>query len=46
MPRGQAGKPQEVAAIRAEVVAFYANPMANGINGNVLRVCGQSMLGA
>ena len=42
MPRGQAGKPQDV----AEVVAFYANPMANGINGNVLRVCGQSMLGA
>ena len=39
---GQAGKPQDV----AEVVAFYANPMANGVNGNVVRVCGQSMLGA
>jgi 3-oxoacyl-[acyl-carrier protein] reductase len=39
---GQAGKPQDV----AEVVAFYANPLANGVNGNVVRVCGQSMLGA
>jgi 3-oxoacyl-[acyl-carrier protein] reductase len=39
---GQAGKPQDV----AELVAFYASPAANGVTGNVVRVCGQSMLGA
>lgn len=39
---GQAGKPEDV----AEVIAFYANPGSNGITGNLIRVCGQSMLGA
>lgn len=39
---GQPGIPQDV----AETIAFYANPLANGVTGNVLRVCGQNMLGA
>ena len=39
---GQAGKPKDV----AEVIAFYANPASNGITGNLIRVCGQSMIGA
>lgn len=39
---GQAGKPEDV----ANTIAFLANPGAAMISGNVIRVCGQSMLGA
>lgn len=39
---GQGGLPVDV----AEVIGFYLSPQAAGINGNVVRVCGQSLLGA
>jgi 3-oxoacyl-[acyl-carrier protein] reductase len=38
----QGGLPVDV----AETVAFFASPASAGVNGNVVRVCGQSMLGA
>jgi 3-oxoacyl-[acyl-carrier protein] reductase len=38
----QGGLPVDV----AEAVAFFANPASAGVTGNVLRVCGQSLLGA
>lgn len=38
----QGGLPIDV----AEAVAFLAGPAAGGINGTVLRVCGQNMVGA
>lgn len=38
----QGGLPVDV----AETIAWYANPASNGVNGNVVRVCGQSLLGA
>ncbi|MCF8256407.1 MAG: SDR family oxidoreductase [Flavobacteriales bacterium] len=38
----QAGKPTDI----AEAVAFLAHPAAQGITGQVLRVCGGSFLGA
>ncbi len=38
----QGGLPIDV----AETVAFFANPASAGVTGNVLRVCGQSLLGA
>ncbi len=38
----QGGLPVDV----AETVAFFAGPAAAGVNGNVVRVCGQSLLGA
>ena len=38
----QGGKPQDV----AEGVALFAQPSSQGLNGQVLRVCGQSLIGA
>ena len=38
----QGGLPIDV----AETIAWFANPASTGINGNVVRVCGQSLLGA
>jgi 3-oxoacyl-[acyl-carrier protein] reductase len=38
----QGGLPVDV----AETIAWYANPGSAGVNGNVVRVCGQSLLGA
>jgi 3-oxoacyl-[acyl-carrier protein] reductase len=38
----QGGQPVDV----AEAIAWFANPASTGVNGNVLRVCGQSLLGA
>ncbi len=38
----QGGLPLDV----AEGVAFFAQPQANALNGQVLRVCGQSLIGA
>ncbi len=38
----QGGLPIDV----AEAIAFFASPASTGINGNVVRVCGQSLLGA
>jgi 3-oxoacyl-[acyl-carrier protein] reductase len=38
----QGGQPVDV----AETVAFFASPASAGVNGNVVRVCGQSLLGA
>lgn len=37
----QGGLPLDV----AEAIAFLASPVAGGVNGQVLRVCGQSMVG-
>jgi 3-oxoacyl-[acyl-carrier protein] reductase len=38
----QGGLPIDV----AETIAWYASPASAGVNGNVVRVCGQSLLGA
>jgi 3-oxoacyl-[acyl-carrier protein] reductase len=38
----QGGQPVDV----AETVAWFANPASTAVNGNVVRVCGQMMLGA
>jgi 3-oxoacyl-[acyl-carrier protein] reductase len=38
----QGGLPVDV----AETIAWYASPACGGLNGNVVRVCGQSLLGA
>jgi len=38
----QGGEPRDV----AEAITFLATPGAGGISGNVLRVCGQSLIGA
>jgi 3-oxoacyl-[acyl-carrier protein] reductase len=38
----QGGFPVDV----AETVAWFASPGSGGVNGNVVRVCGQSMIGA
>ena len=39
---GQGGLPVDV----AETIAWYASPGSAGVNGNVVRVCGQSLIGA
>jgi 3-oxoacyl-[acyl-carrier protein] reductase len=39
---GQGGQPVDV----AETVAWFAEPDSGGVNGQVVRVCGQSLLGA
>ena len=38
----QGGLPVDV----AETIAWYANPASAGVNDNIVRVCGQSLLGA
>lgn len=38
----QGGKPIDV----AETIAFFAEPDCGGVNGNILRVCGQCVVGA
>ncbi|TCC47423.1 3-oxoacyl-ACP reductase [Kribbella capetownensis] len=38
----QGGQPIDV----AETIAWFADPASAGVTGNVVRVCGQSMLGA
>ena len=38
----QGGLPVDV----AETVAWFASPGSGGVNGNVVRVCGQSLIGA
>lgn len=38
----QGGLPIDV----AETIAWFANPASGGVNGNVVRVCGQSLIGA
>jgi 3-oxoacyl-[acyl-carrier protein] reductase len=38
----QGGLPIDV----AETIAWFASPASGGVNGNVVRVCGQSLLGA
>lgn len=38
----QGGQPVDV----AETIAFFGNPASAGVNGNIVRVCGQSMIGA
>ena len=37
----QGGLPVDV----AETIAWFCNPLSRGINGNVVRVCGQSLIG-
>ena len=39
---GQSGRPVDV----AETIAWLAEPSSAGVNGQVVRVCGQSLLGA
>lgn len=39
---GQGGSPVDV----AETIAWLAHPASGGVNGQVVRVCGQSLLGA
>jgi 3-oxoacyl-[acyl-carrier protein] reductase len=39
---GQGGQPQDV----AEAIAWFACPASGGLTGNIVRVCGQSLLGA
>jgi 3-oxoacyl-[acyl-carrier protein] reductase len=39
---GQGGQPVDV----AETIAWFASPASGGLNGNVVRVCGQSLIGA
>ncbi len=38
----QGGLPVDV----GETIAWYASPASGGLNGNVVRVCGQSLIGA
>lgn len=38
----QGGRPIDV----AEAIAWMASPASGGVNGNVVRVCGQSLIGA
>lgn len=38
----QGGQPVDV----AETIAWYASPASAGLNGNIVRVCGQSLIGA
>ena len=38
----QGGQPVDV----AETIAFFASPASKGITGNIVRVCGQSLIGA
>jgi 3-oxoacyl-[acyl-carrier protein] reductase len=38
----QGGLPIDV----AETIAWFASPASGGVNGNIVRVCGQSLLGA
>jgi len=38
----QGGLPVDV----AETISWFASPASTGVNGNVVRVCGQSLLGA
>lgn len=38
----QGGLPVDV----AEAIAFFGNPLSRGVNGNTLRICGQSWFGA
>jgi 3-oxoacyl-[acyl-carrier protein] reductase len=38
----QGGLPVDV----AETIAWFASPATGGVNGNVVRVCGQSLIGA
>jgi len=39
---GQGGQPVDV----AETIGWFASPASAGVNGNVVRVCGQALLGA
>jgi 3-oxoacyl-[acyl-carrier protein] reductase len=38
----QGGQPVDV----AEAITWLASPASGGVNGNVVRVCGQSLIGA
>lgn len=38
----QGGQPVDV----AETIGFFANPASSGVTGNIIRVCGQSLVGA
>ncbi|EGH17336.1 3-ketoacyl-(acyl-carrier-protein) reductase, partial [Pseudomonas savastanoi pv. glycinea str. race 4] len=39
---GQGGSPQDV----AEAVAWFSQPGSGAVSGQVLRVCGQNVIGA
>jgi 3-oxoacyl-[acyl-carrier protein] reductase len=38
----QGGLPVDV----AEAICWFASPASGGLNGNIVRVCGQSLIGA
>ena len=38
----QGGLPVDV----AEAIAWYASPASTGLNGNLVRVCGQALIGS
>ena len=38
----QGGQPVDV----AETISFFASPASQGVSGNIVRVCGQSLIGA
>jgi len=38
----QGGQPEDV----AEAIAWYASPASSAVTSNVIRVCGQSLIGA
>jgi 3-oxoacyl-[acyl-carrier protein] reductase len=38
----QGGQPVDV----AETIAYFASPASNAVTGNIIRVCGQAMIGA
>jgi 3-oxoacyl-[acyl-carrier protein] reductase len=38
----QGGQPEDV----AQAIAWFASPASAGVTGNVVRVCGQSIMGA
>ncbi len=39
---GQGGRPVDV----AETIAWFADPASGGVNGQIVRVCGQNLVGA
>jgi len=39
-------KPDSVNPFAPETIAWLVSPASGGVNGNVVRVCGQQLLGA
>ena len=45
-PPAELAVPGRQAGGRRQTIAFFASPASNAVTGNVIRVCGQAMLGA